>query len=300
MVTGAHLMLCVVVGSTLVAGCAAWKKEPVEKRRELPTARMSPDSVGLDYGFIRVPVDQVTAVNAMWRELDETRISPERRQLLLRNGMRCAIVGEQLPDSIRQLLDHPTTADDPYAEIAFEIDSDGRKERASEKSFRHLNSRSGQPNHIVATDVLPQLDVITHRQGLLAGRTFRDAQCIFLLKSFPLGDGRVRLELTPEIHHGAPQRDMVADMGIWRFDMSRKREVYESLRVEAMLSPGESLLVAPAPNDRGLGKNFLVPHVKKTSWKRKMLIVRLAQTQHDALFSAEADALPPAPRVRSK
>ncbi len=296
MLVGVRLLSGVIVSLAFILGCAAWK-QPVEKDLKLKTSRMSPDSIGLDYGFIRVPAGEMSSVEAMWQEIDETRISPERRRLLLKNGIRCGIVGEQLPDTIRQLLDQPRAVDVPSDEILFEIGPDGRKQQATEKSFRRLHSRSGQPSRVVASDVLTLLDVIVYQQGHLIGRTFRDAQCIFLLKSFPREDGRVRLELTPEIHHGTPQRDIVADMGRWRFDMSKKREIYESLRMVAVLSPGESLLVAPTPIDRGLGKSFLVPHGDVLTWKRKMLIVRVSQTQHDAVFSAEAGEVPPVPRV---
>jgi len=273
-----------VFGTTLVLGCAAFQS-PSDEPRPRVTSRMSPDSVGLEYGFIRVSAEQASRLDAVWSEVDETRISPVRRQLLLDNGLRVGIVGEQLPPTIRQLLDAPSTGEDTAHEIAFEIDAQGRKEPAREKPFRHLHSRSGRPNLILASDILPQLDVLAQRQGLLVGRSFRDAQCVFLLKTYPLEDGRVRLELTPEIHHGTAQRDIVADTGIWRFGMSKKREVYASLRSEAILSPGESLLVTPTSDSRGLGKNFLVPHSKTDSLKGKMLIIRLAQTQHDALFS---------------
>ena len=285
------LMRCTIVGLTLASGCASWRA-PVDEpsRSALTASQMSPDSVGLDYGFIRVVAEQIASTHQIWQEIDETRIAPLQRRALQDNGLRVGIVGEQLPTPLRQILDKPLAADNPSLDLAFEMDANGHKQRASNKSFRHLHSRTGQRNQLVTTDLLPQMNVLVQHESDLTGRTFRDAQCVFMLKTFPLSDGRVRLQLTPEIHHDSPRPEVIAETGIWRFDTSKKREINSSLQIDAVLSPGESLLIAPTASPRGLGQQFLAPHKDDTLWKHKMLVLRLAQTQHDPLFSDIMDA----------
>ena len=73
---------------------------------------MSPDSVVLEITFVRVPTDAIELLEDMWKDVDELHLPKDQRRRLSANGFRTGIVGTQLPDLVRQLLDQGNDAQD--------------------------------------------------------------------------------------------------------------------------------------------------------------------------------------------
>ena len=120
--------------------------------------------------------------------------------------------------------------------------------------------------------------------GRISGQTYNQAQGIFAVKSFPQPDGRVRLELVPELHHDQPRQRWVGSQGVLRLETSRPRKVFDDMTMTADLAPGAMLILSSLANRPGsLGHYFFTEN--DAQLEQKLLIVRLAQTQHDALFS---------------
>jgi len=71
---------------------------------------------------------------------------------------------------------------------------------------RHLQLQAGKRGDITASGVYPQLPILTCESGQVCGQTYNDAQGVFAVKSLPQPDGRVRLELVPELQHDQPRR----------------------------------------------------------------------------------------------
>jgi len=260
---------CLLVLLANVWGCATWT-ETNQETLDLPKPRMSSDSVVLDITFVQVPSDENAEEETIWNEIDETRIRPEVRRHLSENGMRCGLVGFQMPDGLRQWLDQRETH-------AWQPDSP--------RPWHHLQIRAGHRCEIVASKVVDCLIVLTKDEDGVGGMRYDNAKCVFAIQAFPQGDGRARIELIPEIHHGEPKRDWKGETGMWQNDVSHTRRIYESLCLEAMLSPGESLAMACTQTARGLGTHFFSTPGDAMQTGRKLLIVRLAQTQYDDLFS---------------
>ena len=267
------LMLCLSVCS----GCRIWN-ETLPSSLEFPNSRMSVDSVAVEIGFVPLPQTETGVGQEFWQEVDETHFAPQLRQRLHSNGIRCAVAGLQLPTTIRQHLtatQSKTSADSEALDF--------------EKGFHHFpwrrkHIRTGWRTEVVMSKPYEKLAVLASHEGLVEGVTKENAQCLFELKTFPLGDGRVRMELTPEIHHGPPRNDWKGDSGMWQFHVSRKRLRFDELRVEAVLSPGESVLLGCTPTVRGLGMLCFVDPDRSLDSLHTLLIIRLSQTQRDDRF----------------
>ena len=77
--------------------------------------------------------------------------------------------------------------------------------------LRRMQMRVEHRNEIIASTVYEQLPVLLCEGGELRGQTYAKAQAILAVKAFPLADGRVRFELSPELHHDQPRRRFVGD-----------------------------------------------------------------------------------------
>ena len=69
-----------------------------------------------------------------------------------------------------------------------------------------------------------------------------------------------------------------------RLETGRPRKVYDDMTMTANLQPGSMLILSSLSNRPGsLGHYFFTQNDARL--EQKLLVVRLAQTQHDGLFS---------------
>ncbi len=267
-----------------MAGCAT----PVKKGKSLlAPAQMSPDSCVLEVFFIRVPFGDAQANDELWQELDEQHFPADLRGRLMRNGFRVGVVTGQIPIALSNLLelgDKPAPASEVKGANLADL---GTKPRVTK---RHMQVRAGQPSEIIASSIYDQLPVLVCESGQVWGETYNQAQGIINLKAFPLPDGRIRVELLPEVHHDQPRQRWIADQGMMRLDASRPKRIFEDLDISATLSPGSMLIMTSLSNRPGsLGHNFFTENDGRL--EQKVLVIRLAQTQHDDLF-APSEVMP--------
>ncbi len=277
-----RLLLVALLVSGAV-GCASWDP-PSEGAFELPTPRMSPDSVILEIAFVRVPVDGENDFQELWNEVDEQQLANEDRRRLGSNGFRAGVIGARLPEIVRGLL---AKADSPF-------ELSGANGILSEDIFqsrRRLPVRAGQPAKIVAVPKeRPQIAVLQNDEGYVRGLEFSQAQGVFVLHAFPLGDGRVRIQLTPTIEHGQLRNQYVGGDQSFMLQAGRDTHEFTELRLENLLSPGQTLVVTKTADEKGLGSHFFAGDAA-TSSSGSLMLIRLAQTQQDDLFSLEYDPL---------
>jgi hypothetical protein len=113
---------------------------------------------------------------------------------------------------------------------------------------------------------------------------------LLLARAFPEGDGRVRLEVLPEIEHGDPQRRFEPGDGMMRVEFGPARERFDTLRLEAVLSPGQTLLLTCVADRPGtLGHHFFTENASDRV-VQKLVLVRLAAANYDDLFSPDTPA----------
>ena len=278
-------LLCVLASATI--GCAKLEKV---NRAALPRAQMSADAVVLDLFFVRVPLGAPLANEQLWADADEQQLPADLRVRLADHGFRVGVLGSQIPPALEKLVDDPlakekaavtddaeTTSQikaitDPNAVTQFEAEP-----RVMQ---RHLQLRAGMPSEIIASKERESLVLLESQDGLVGGRTYRKGLGVLQLKSFPQADGRVRIEVVPELHHDDPKIEYVDQAGAWIHDVRRPRRTFPELKVDATLAPGEMLVITNLPDQSGtLGYHCFTESTSR-GVSQKLLIVRLSQTQH--------------------
>ena len=238
---------------------------------------MSPDSVVLEIFFVRFPFGDQDANEKLWEQIDEQHFSPDLRGRLAKNGFRVGVLSGQMPPELSKLLeltDKPAPEDETVENL----------ESEPCVVCRHQQLRTGQRGEIIASGVYDQLPVLVCDSGRLSGQTYGQAQGMFAVKSYPRPDGRVRLELVPELHYGQPRQRWVAGQGMMRLETGRSRQVYDDMAMTTELAPGAMLILSSLPNRQGsLGHHFFTDDGERL--EQKLLVIRLSQTQHDALFN---------------
>ncbi len=259
-----------------LAGCARLPEQP---RGELPLkpAQMSPDSVVVEVFFVRCPPDDERLNCSLWQEVDEQQFSPEVRHRLLTNGFRAGVVFGQIPVTLAQLLeleDKPAPQEGALKSALSTFEAEPTVMR------RHIQTRPAQRNEIVTSSIYDSLPVLVYNQGEVRGQTYRQAQGILALKTLPEPDGRVRICLTPELHHEQVRKRWVGRQGMLQMEASRPRRTFDEMELCATLVPGDMLVLTSLPDHPGsLGHQFFTTTEGEPA--RKLLVVRLAQTQRD-------------------
>jgi hypothetical protein len=270
---GGHLEL-LVLALACIGGCALWKEE-ISEPPSLPPAKMAQDTVVLEIAFVKIAGEALAQQESLWREVDEQPIPAETRRKLLENGLRAGVVSSQLPQLLRTLLEQ---TNDPLA-----IKGPGLGDDVT-ASQRQLQSRAGKRGVILAGSTQDKIALLLQEEGRISGQEYLQAQCLFAVKTFPQGDGRVRMELIPEIEHGEARQRWVGQEGSFRVEAGKDHKVLDHLRTELTLSPGEVLILTCTPDQKGLGKQFFAAGATS---EQKLLMIRIAQTQYDDVFAPE-------------
>ncbi len=264
-------------------GCAQWNTESQEKQAwKLPAPKMSPDSVVVEVLAIRLNSANRDDAVQVWNEADEQVMPNDLRRRLIENGWRCGKVSVQPPIALQRLIDSRPTQIDLSSPDSQQLEQD-----ALARPLR-IQSRKGVRTPLPAGPIHESLNVLVNDGGSILGETFQQAQCMIALRTFPQPDGRVRIELTPEIEYGEPKNRRVGEGGIWRIDYRRDRREFENLRFDVTLVAGETLLVTCGADRVGLGATFF----QRPRDETLLLLVRLAQTQSDNLFQATDELMP--------
>jgi len=277
----------------LVLGCAAALPgcrnvaEPIGKSLLKP-ACMSADSVAMDVFFVRFPFGEAEPNGPLWADVDEMHLPAEVRQRLARNGLRVGLVGGQVPPGLVSLLeinDKPAPQGRSLENRVADMEQEPRVVR------RHLELRPGGRTDVVTSDIQEEFSVLRCSDAGLEGETFCSAQAVLVVRAYPERDGRVRVKVVPEIQHGENRLRFVGTQGALRIEPGRAKRAFDDLSVEAVLAPGQMLLLSTQLDRPGsLGHRFFTQTTDGQP-EQKFLVLRLAQTQHDELFDA-ADVLP--------
>jgi hypothetical protein len=268
-------------------GCRRWTAKLEPDAPLLPPAVASPDSVSLEIFFARFPFGAEEPNGLLWTEVDEQAIPAALRRQLARNGFRAGQIGGTPPASLARLLkleDHQDPQSEWLEPADVEIEPTARK--------RLLQLRSGRHAEIAASGIYDQLPLLVHREGQLCGKTFAKAQCIFATTARLQNDGRVELELVPQLHHGSAIPQYSSADGILRVHNARPKEVFDELGVRVVLSPGQMLVMGSLKQRRGsMGHQFFTGQ-SAHGLEQKLLVIRVLQAPSGNLFAGNQE-LPP-------
>jgi hypothetical protein len=239
---------------------------------------MSADAVALDIAFVRMPAADLEGYEAIWTAADEQSFPPELRQNLATNGIRAGIFGSQLHARLWDLMDAKSSAavDEKADRVASQVPSGSGK--------RHLQLRAGRRSKILASKTYPVLPVLLSEDGQVRGHELQQAQCLWTLRSYPQGDGNVKLDLTPEIEHGEMKSQWVPSEGSFINQVGKDRMALDRLRLEARVAPGQWLVLSCTSEIKGLGEHFFAES-SGGAVERTFVLIRVTQTQLDDLFA---------------
>jgi hypothetical protein len=263
----------------LGSGCALINTAQKPEAPSLPAPPLPASSVVLEVAFARLPLADEATYNGIWSEVDEQHFPTELRRQMSANGLRCGIVGMQLPPKLKEALD----ASEPGAA---ERGEDSLADPELDRAPRRIQCRSGQRAKVLVTKQLDALSLLLLEDTHVRGLPLSQAQCLFGLKAYPQGDGRAKIELTPEVEHGEMKTQFVGRDGSVMPQAGQDRMVLDKLRLSAMLSPGDVLMISGTPDVKGVGSSFFTETDSGTTYRR-ILLVRLAVTQYDDLFAPD-------------
>ncbi len=283
---GLALWALLVLGLGMLVGCSRVVANSQQKNTLLRPVQMWPDAVGVEIFFVRLPLGDPEANELLWQEVDEQALPASLRRQLWRNGFRAAVVGSSVPVRLARLLkmaDQPPTAQqDGLSRVQLQ---DPQKVEPW-LTCRKVSLRPGYRSEVIASTVYEEMTILRPESQGVGGQTFRKAQGLFALYGQPIPDGRAQLELVPEIHYGDPAQRWVGDQGMFRLEVRRERQVFPELAIQSRLAPGEMLLLSCFPDREGSLGWYFFTQTTGGDPQQKLLLIRLAQTQHDALFSS--------------
>lgn len=286
-IVGQSLVLFVLM---VLVGCAPIR--PETDRSPLSAAQMSPDSITLDVFFLRCPYGDPVVNEQLWREIDEQQIPLDTRRRLTANGFRAGVISGQMPVTLSQLLELKGNTKSMSGPQSTRVDEVGTEEGPM---WSHKQLSPHKRIELVTSETYPDLPVLLSGSDGISGETYKLAQGVVALCAVPKKDGRVLLELVPELHHGEVQRNISGSQGAWRIDMARPRLAFDDMTVSAQLAPGNMIVLSCLPDRQGsLGHHFLTTE-SAGSLEQKLLVIRLSQTQHDELFEPAAISLDQVP-----
>lgn len=277
-------ILCALALLGLAGGCAN-KITPTGKS-PLSSPGLAADSVAMEITTLRFPLNDPELNGPLWSEIDEQQWPIELRKQLTDNGFRIGVLGSRLPSRLEELLKREVSSTPTKTEASM-VDLSSE----SVVKGRFLQMRAGRPTHFICTGEQvrhPELSILMRgNNGEVHGQTYSKVMGFLAIRATPEGDGRVKVELIPSIEHGDPQRQYDPSEGMLRMEIRPNQEKYDSLRTESKLSSGQMLVVTAVPDRPGsLGYHFFTERNADRTMQ-KLVLIRLAQSQYDELFSLE-------------
>ena len=251
-------------------GCTPWPTSTAPDtllRLPAPTS----DSITLEIFSAQFSFGHADLNGSLWDQIDEQHVPLDTRRELIRNGLRAGVIGGDMPVVLAQLLrltDQPPKAAEQDTSHLFDVEP---------QLLRQISQRrSGDLRHITASRIYDHMELLVHEDGQVTGKPLPRAQGIFSARAMLQPDGRVEVSLIPEVHYGDPVRKYHSNQGMMRMETARPREAFEHLRIIALLSPGEMLVIGCTPDPTGsLGRYFLTDRSER-GHKQKLIVIRIA------------------------
>lgn len=242
--------------------------------------RAAARTIPLELLFVRCDEHDAALQEELWTFVDEQSLDPAARRGLNANGLRVGIVDGHLPAHLAERFLSPAT--DAVA-------GDGLAAPAVTR--RLLRLLPGAPSEVVAATRLPQLVLLEQSDGEISGATYHDASPQVTVRAWPADDGRVRLEIVPEVKHGPVEKSWVGEDGMFRLETGQRRHRMEHLRIDTTLPAHAMLLVACAGSDAAsVGDAMLRDRDRDAGTSVRLLAIRPLAGGVDPMFDGEHGA----------
>ena len=241
--------------------------------------QQAPRTIPLELIFARFEEQDATCAEELWSVVDEQVVDDGLRRELAANGLRIGVVTGELPPHLAARL-LPDRADLAAATATLATEAP--------LSQRLLRLLPGRRSEIVAAAGIEELVLLETTAGQVRGGTFRDATGVFELKVRPAADGRVRLDLVPEIKHGPLQRSVVGTDGMFRMEAGQRRHRREDLACGVELREGGLLIVGCGAEPGATLGDALLRDRGGDRATMRLLAIRPLGKAVDPLFSGDA------------
>lgn len=272
----------------VAAGCAK-----LPKSTSLLAETPANDHVALELFFVRIAAEDQNIVDSLRSAMDEQAIPLDVRRRLNANGFVVGQMGGQLPAAVTDLLqisdEAPTLTlnEPPVVDLT-------RPSVVHRKLIDVYQTET--PSRVVVTgdrERHARLVVLLRDEAddtaAVRGWIFKNVQGSLLTKVHPQPDGRVKLEIVPEVEHDEARKKIEpGEGGTWTYQLAQPRKTFDGLRLSATLSPGE-VLVFTCQGDRpgSLGEQFFTER-QSDVLNRIVLLIRVVQTKSDDLFGRKS------------
>ena len=242
----------------------------------------SPDSVTLEIFSVSTPWPEEPDEEALWHQVDELVLAPERRSDWARNGLRVGQIRGEVPPQfveLLQLTDQPALREEEPR--AVDVND------APIVLRRVMQLRYGHRGEVLTTGLLPTFHLLLpHAEGL-RGETLHEAQGLFSIRLNESDANLIRLVATPEVRHGPPRQQIIGEQGVFRVEQGQASQILQQLQLEVDLAPAEMLLLTCRPESTGsLGHLFFRQQTAQGK-QRKLLFLRIAAVPKTRLFGEE-------------
>lgn len=277
-------LAALLVGVLAASGCALFgplDEHPVKveaNRPLLPAIRPAVDAVQLQIVFVERPLGDPLLNQLLWQELDLVGAAPPAMRAVLQdNGFRLGQAGSSPPPTLETLLGLK-------AEVADNLDGDERLMRG-----RRLGLRSGQETEVEINEQAADCVIRFRGDGKDDLQEYTQARCVLRLKPVRLQDGWVRIDLTPEVHHGDSRMRHTPTAEGWALRGGQNTDIRHALKFSVKLSTGEFAVIGCDVAEEDLaGRAFFTRTAENSSRMQRALVIRLA----DAGQSTPAEAAP--------
>ena len=245
-------------------GCESFRQsQEAYQPPTLPNNRIALDTVGLEIGIAQLDTSQTEAINRFWRALDQQELSLETRQQLDRHGLRAAVMSQRPPSDFASLVN-------PREVVLEELDGFQKqlylngKLKATDRMLVHdrILNRQGQTHSIPTSQAHPSLSWTIETPATRNSRETANEESAnnvrgeFTIRTYPQGDGSVRVVVQPQIHHGDVTQKYGATAHGYKFNHSQTVVAPETLEFDVSLRSGESLVIGPTAEVTRLGQLF--------------------------------------------
>jgi len=250
-------------------GCQNWRKETPSPVVLFNATRIQPDAVVIEVAVAEIPSSEENLWQEVVSQIDMQSLPISVRKQLDQNGLVAGTLPAQLPPMLFRILELTSLENKTIAMT-----------KGSLISHQKIQNRDGETHWIQTGVDQPQLHWTVSENDFQSSGACRDASPGYSITTYPQGDGRVRLLMTPEIRY----EELRPRFGVSDIDFSlaerRKLQRFEQLQFDAPVRHGHTLVVW-SPDDWSLGGQLF----QGLPLRRRFLLVRVVQTQMDDLFA---------------
>lgn len=242
--------------------------------------------MAMEIVLVELPAEEVgQLLRALTPYLDHQAIDLDFRQLWDQNGLSAGILESNWPGVLRDAL-APRTRIPPGME-RFELTEDDLQKLAKEPPallHKRMQFRNGESKELPLSDFYDEREWSTLIDGDRESLNGRAVRGWIQIRSQLAQGNSVEIQLTPKVTHGPMRQQVGVVESTLAYQTRQSERLYTQLPMKFHLSPGETVMVYGSGSSDDLGDLCLgSPHLAEGE-RRRFLLMRIVQTQHDDLF----------------